>query len=157
MGAAGAVSLEEDLDGASPDPGMQKLSQAVMAEAEVAVEMTLCVGDCPSLRPEVVKEFAAGLRCALDEKQDAGKIGTSLRQPPQFLNLLPAEWSPEVAQESQQGRPTGNLIGQGARHQVHTGDRPVQECLRQMSHGSSRMERSGGEPAWQAVGSRGEL
>ena len=125
MRAAGAMSLEEDLHGAPPDPGVQQLPQAVEAQAEVCVKMKFCVGDCPSLRPEAVEEVAAGLRWPLDEKQDAGEIGIPRRQPPQFLNLLAAERSPEVAQESQQGRPAGNLIRQGARYQVHTGDRSV--------------------------------
>jgi hypothetical protein len=130
MRAAGAMSLQQDLDGATPGLGVQQAPEAVAAQAEGGIEVKLCVGDCPSLRPEAVKEFAAGLRCALDKKQDAGEIGIPRRQPPQFLNLLAAKWSPEVAQEGQQSRPAGNLISQGTRYQVHSGDGPVQKCLR---------------------------
>jgi len=157
MRAAGAIPLEEDLHGASPGSGVQQLTQAVEAQAEVGVKQKFRVGDCPSLRPEAVEEVAAGLRWPLNEKQDAGEIGIPRRQPPQFLNLLAAERSPEVAQKSQQGRPTGNLIRQAARDQVHAGDRSFQKILRQMSHGSSRMKPSGGRASRQAVGSPGGL
>jgi hypothetical protein len=109
-------------DGSRPD----HLADGSGPESEGGIELEPGVGDRRDFRPPGREELVPLLHIALVHEHHPGKVGLPHGEPPEILDGLPAEDSPEMAQKNEKGRVVAQDLPERFASEIPSGDRSVE-------------------------------